>query len=402
MCLRLCQYARMSTAHVSSSARPLPGDVSFPRSRSRVSAWFSVALVIVLAGLQIMPVVPALLFGHPVPPPALAASSSSLLVMCTLFALEWLFRPLARLGVVRAVVLNTGIALALGATAGVAGGILARDWAMGAHLLPPLLFPAPLLVNAGIGAFTSIFQVGFWAVAFIIPGSIEGERIQKLEIQNLRLEAAELRTQAELTRLRGQLEPHFLLNTLNMIAGLVTVDPPNARALLATLGELLSDALSESREICTVEEELSWLKRYVEILAARHGDMLQVTWQVAEGVANAVLPRLLLQPLIENAVQHGALRKRGGGQITISVARHRLDARDCLICAVRDDGPGMGQSRPGGIGLENVRRRIALSFPDGQLLLERAEHGTKASVVLPFSTDLGSVKTPEAATWNRK
>jgi sensor histidine kinase YesM len=130
--------------------------------------------------------------------------------------------------------------------------------------------------------------------------------------------------------------------------------------------------------------------------------MLQVNWQIADDVANAVLPRLLLQPLVENAVQHGALRKRGGGQVTVSVARHTIDARDCLVCSVRDDGPGMVLCRPGGIGLDNVRRRIALSFPDGQFSLRRDERGTQASVVLPFSTDLGNITTLKAGTWNRK
>jgi hypothetical protein len=222
-----------------------------------VGARLSVGLVVLLGGLQIMPVVPSFLFGHRVPPPALAVASSSILVMCTLFTLEWLFKPRARLGVFRALLLNLGLALAIGAMAGIAGGMIGRNWSAAVHMPSPLPFPGAMMANAAIGAFTSIFQVGFWAIAFVIPGSIEGERIQKLEIQNLRLESAELRTQAELTRLRGQLEPHFLLNTLNMIAGLVTVDPQNARRLLATLGELLADGLSESRELCTVDEELS-------------------------------------------------------------------------------------------------------------------------------------------------
>jgi signal transduction histidine kinase len=380
---------------------PLPVEAHLTRPQSRLGARLSVGLVVVLGGLQLMPVVPSLIFGHPLPPPALAVSSSSLLVMCTLFTLEWWLKPRARFGVFRALLLNLGLALGLGALAGVAGGMLARSWSIGVHMPPPLPFPGSMLVNAAIGAFTSIFQLGFWAIAFVIPGSIEGERIQKLEIRNLRLEAAELRTQAELTRLRGQLEPHFLLNTLNLIAGLVTLDPEKARALLATLGELLADALSESRELCTVEEEVSWLTRYVDILSARHGDKLRVEWYVADDTAHAVLPRLSLQPLVENAVLHGALRKRGGGQVTIRIARRRINGSDCLECSVRDDGPGMGPPRPGGIGLDNVRRRIALSFPDGQLSHEHDEFGTEACLVLPFSTDLDSEATFKAGTWNR-
>ncbi len=394
----------MSTAHAP-SAPSLRGEAPLvAHSPSRVGARLSVGLVVLLGGLQVMPVVPSLLFGHRVPPPALAVASSSMLVMCTLFTLEWLLKPRARLGVFRALLLNLGLALALGAMAGIAGGMIGRSWSTGAHVPSPLPLPGAMIANAAIGAFTSIFQVGFWAIAFVIPGSIEGERIQKLEIQNLRLESAELRTQAELSRLRGQLEPHFLLNTLNMIAGLVTVDPQNARRLLATLGELLADGLSESRELCTVDEELSWLKRYVDILTARHGEMLQVTWDIANDVGNAVLPRLSLQPLVENAVLHGALRKRGGGQVTICIERLETNSGDCLVCSVRDNGPGMGQPRTGGIGLDNVRRRIALSFPDGRVSLDGDEHGTNARLVLPFS-HLDSHPTSETHSktgpWNQ-
>lgn len=87
-----------------------------------------------------------------------------------------------------------------------------------------------------------------------------------------------------------------MLNTLNLVAGLVTLDPNKAREVLATLGELLTDGLNDARELCTVEDELSWLRRYTDILTARHGNLLEVSWYVEDRAKRALQPRLVLQP----------------------------------------------------------------------------------------------------------
>src|SRR5262249_59973728 len=116
--------------------------------------------------------------------------------------------------------------------------------------------------------------------------------------------------------LRSGLEPHFLLNTLNTIAGLVTEDPREARRLLGTVGDLLRDLVAPAGEMQTVEEQLQWLRRYAQILETRHAGQLAFRWEVGRGTTQVLLPRLLLQPLVENAVKRGALMRAAAGAPT--------------------------------------------------------------------------------------
>jgi hypothetical protein len=254
---------------------------------------------------------------------------------------------------------------------------------------------------AGIAAFVSLIQVGIYSVAFVVPAGLERERIRALEIENLRLEAHELRTRAELARLRSQLEPHFLLNTLNLVSGLVTIDPQKARSVLGNLGDLLRDALAEHGELQTLEAEVAWLRRYTAILSSRHGEeLLTFEWQVADAASPALLPRLLLQPLIENAVQHGALRCRGGGRVVISAERTTTAAGPRLRCTIRNDRPKEvgGVAREGAIGIENVKRRLAVNCPGATFELRLEDEACVASIDLPFDDALSVLPRAKEAS----
>ena len=112
------------------------------------------------------------------------------------------------------------------------------------------------------GLVLGVLHTGIWALAFVFPYVAEDARLRALEADKLRLEAEQLKSAAELARLRSQLEPHFLLNTLNAIAGLVTEDPREARRLLACLGDLLRDSLRDGDELQPLEDEIAWLRRY--------------------------------------------------------------------------------------------------------------------------------------------
>src|SRR5215470_14427218 len=198
----------------------------------------------------------------------------------------------------------------------------------------------PLRPHYGPWGSADVLRVGFamgltsfalWALAFVFPFAVEDARVRALE-------AEKLRSQTELAQLRSHLEPHFLLNTLNAIAGLVGEDPDKARRLIGTLGDLLRDSVGPSSEMQTLDEGIGWLRRYAHILEARHDGHLAFTWEVAGEARRALLPRLLLQPLVENAVKHGALMRAGGGAITV-----RAGVRDGrkLVCTVEDNGPGL-------------------------------------------------------------
>jgi signal transduction histidine kinase len=243
-----------------------------------------------------------------------------------------------------------------------------------------------------VGLMYGISDIALWALAFVFPFAVEDARIRSLESDMLRLEAEKLRTSAELARLRAHLEPHFLLNTLNAIAGLVADDPREARRLLVCLGDLLRDALKEEDEMQTLDDQVKWLRRYAEILEARHAGHLTFKWQIAEESRCIMLPRLLLQPLVENAVKHGALRRSGDGEV---IVRAELlgdgTTSSRLLCVIEDNGPGIPdkQTRSGAFGLHAVRRRLELRFTDqASLRLESSDRGTRSIVELPSHAQL--------------
>jgi len=228
-----------------------------------------------------------------------------------------------------------------------------------------------------VGFAMGLTYFALWALAFVLPIFAEDARVRTLE-------AEKLRTQVELATLRANLEPHFLLNTLNAIAGLVSEDPREARRLLGALGDLLRDSMTPDGEMQTLDDQIEWLRRYAHILEVRHAGHLAFRWEVGGATLRALLPRLLLQPLVENAVKHGALQRPGGGEITV---RTELGEGPRLICTVEDNGPGMPEraTRPGAFGLLSVRRSLALRYSDAATLrLESSSSGTRSVVELPL------------------
>jgi LytS/YehU family sensor histidine kinase len=132
-------------------------------------------------------------------------------------------------------------------------------------------------------------------------------------------------------------------------------------------------------------DEVAWLRRYAEILESRHAGALSFRWEIEGGASQVLLPRLLLQPLVENAVKHGALRRDGGGEVLIRAAVVGCGEGARLLCSVEDNGPGLcaQPSRTGAFGLRAVQRRIELRYPDAQLRLDSSPAGTRAVVDLP-------------------
>lgn len=176
-----------------------------------------------------------------------------------------------------------------------------------------------------------------------------------------------LATEAELLRLRAHLEPHFVLNTLNAIAAMVIDDPRASREMLGALGDLFRDASTDrSTERHTVRDEFSWLERYASIILARYGEGVRFEWAPIDAeVEGMLLPRLILQPIVENAVQHGATRRASGGVVRLAARRDG----DALVCEIEDNGPGFRDAprRSGAKGLSIVERRLALEAPESSI-----------------------------------
>jgi LytS/YehU family sensor histidine kinase len=265
---------------------------------------------------------------------------------------------------------GAAISTCVGAAFGCLYGVVALRW-------PELRLHFPngvsFIRTELFGVLNAWLYFGLWALAFVYPEAVEGARVRALEAQ-------QYRSEAELERLRAHLEPHFLLNTLNAIAGLVTEEPREARRLLSCLGDLLRDAVQEAGELQRLDRQIAWLQRYGQILEARHRGSLRFRWDVANDCEAELLPRLLLQPLVENAVKHGALRREDGmGEVVVGASR-RDDGT--LVCVVADNGPGMPEAevREGAFGLQAVRRRLELEAPRGSLRLESSSQGLRSVV----------------------
>jgi sensor histidine kinase YesM len=224
---------------------------------------------------------------------------------------------------------------------------------------------------------------------FMVAG-IAGALLYARQLREREVRAAQLETQlaqAQIDALALQLQPHFLFNTLHAIAGMVGEDPARASRMIARLGELLRYSMRRShRQFVPLSEELDFLEHYVAIQEARFDERLRVVFDIAAGVGGAEIPPLLLQPLVENAIQHGVSARSTPGTITISAMREN----GALHLTVRDDGPGLplhgGRLRREGIGLANTRARLAQLYADAyRFEWSNGEHGgAELRIALPF------------------
>jgi len=208
------------------------------------------------------------------------------------------------------------------------------------------------------------------------------------EARDRQMRAVELEAllqHAQLETLRSQLNPHFLFNALHSMAELVHTDPKLAEQLIVRLGELLRQVLqSSTRQEVTLAEELEFIRGYVEIEQMRLGERLRVSWDIDAGALGARVPSLILQPLVENAVQHGIAAATGAGTLIISARR---DAQ-FLQLEIRDNGPGLTQNsvdRRQGIGLANTRARLQRLYGDRQGFELQAGEGLTVRLHIPVS-----------------
>ncbi|HSP13592.1 MAG TPA: histidine kinase [Thermoanaerobaculia bacterium] len=208
-----------------------------------------------------------------------------------------------------------------------------------------------------------------------------------LRYQRRQQETAQLRAQladARLDALRMQINPHFLFNTLHAISALVDRDPAGVRRMIARLSELLRRTIeSRGADEVPLRDELDFLRRYVEIMEIRFQGRLKVTTAVDEDVADALVPNLILQPIVENALEHGASRSMGEGRVEIAAHRRGAD----LVISVRDNGPGLaGEPPKEGVGLRNTEARLTQLYGSAaSLSIGPADGGgVLARIVLPY------------------
>jgi LytS/YehU family sensor histidine kinase len=220
-------------------------------------------------------------------------------------------------------------------------------------------------------------------------------------ILSLHLEVAELQsrqrlaTDAELDALRAQINPHFLFNTLNTIASRIRTEPEEARQLLVRLADFFRYAIRQRGQFAGFSEEYAFVRTYVTLEQARFGDTLNVEYDIDPAVLGVDVPVLVIQPLVENAIKHGASGKVGRTTVRL---RARVDplARTVDV-TVRDNGAGMDEAAladlagtapagradgHGGVGLTNIRERLTLLFGERHQFEVRSTLGEGTTVHL--------------------
>ncbi len=231
----------------------------------------------------------------------------------------------------------------------------------------------------------------YWTIVGLTYGFDYYLRYRRRELQTAKLQTSLAR--ARLENLEHRIQPHFLFNTLNRISTVMREDVDLADRMITRLSDLLrmSTHRRGQREV-PLAHELEMLEAYVEIMQARFEERLAVKIKAAPGTEAALVPPLLLQPLVENAIKHGIATKDEGGRIEVDIRRNGSD----LLLDVRDDGPGAGVPQEvllgKGLGLSMTAERLEQMYGDKQELLIRDDErgGLRLSISIPFRTDSGS------------
>ena len=262
-----------------------------------------------------------------------------------------------------------------------------------AALIMPCVLPVGLLVGArvatavgrtyhfGLGSYRVGLGFGAVMIAIFFLHRARGEareRVRDLENANLK---------AQLAALTAEMNPHMLFNALNTIASLVHDDPDRAEQTVLELAEVYRGVLrAASGATHSLADELRLCQAYLRVESARYGERLVVTFAVDDAVdaKDILVPMLLLQPLVENAVKHGIAPRASGGTVAVRVVS---EGKGLAVVMVEDDGIGLGKSEATGNGraLANCKERLRLTYGEGATLdiASRSEGGTRVRLALP-------------------
>ena len=231
-------------------------------------------------------------------------------------------------------------------------------------------------------------EAGFWR-QFLLVSAVISVALTWRYRQRWKQEMLQARvTEAQLKLLQGQIEPHFLFNTLANVQSLIDFDPERAKLMLERFTDYLRASLTQLRgDTTTLANEFAMLEAYLALMQLRMGERLKVALDLPDALRAVELPPLLAQPLVENAIHHGLEPTIAGG--TVSVTARQQDGR--LLIEVADDGQGLDgpRRRPGnGVALANIRARLQARFgASASLELQpRDGGGTRAVIQFPLST----------------
>jgi hypothetical protein len=243
------------------------------------------------------------------------------------------------------------------------------------------------LYRIGVGAGLILLFIPLFVITVVSKFFIDRSRAAQGMAELKRKEAEYHRmsqqvTEAKLSALQAQVEPHFLYNTLASVQALTEVDPQQASAMTGHLIQYLRNALPKMREsVSTVGQEIELVRAYLNILQMRMGKRLAFEIEVPPELMEAPFPPLMLPSLVENSIKHGLEPQREGGKVTIRAS----EADGTLRVSVLDTGRGFAETIGAGVGLANIRERLAALYGDkGRLTLESREpQGVEAIIEVP-------------------
>lgn len=282
--------------------------------------------------------------------------------------------------------LNIALALLIGVVAGMANLYLVL-WVLVPEVLAQMALESWLLNLSGSALISAI---AFYY--FVSRYRLQVLRAEVSEQQRLRAEREQALALSQLKVMQSQMEPHFLFNTLANVQALIDADPPRARRMIEALTTMLRANLQRVRaETTTLGDELVIVESYLQIQAIRMGERLHYELQVPDCLRSLPLPPLVLQPLVENAIQHGLEPKADGGSLVVRAGlENTSDGESVCQLQVTDTGLGLaasGQTQGEGVGLANLRQRLAALYGEQASLSMRpgAEDGMEVKVTLPLN-----------------
>ncbi|RPI16286.1 MAG: sensor histidine kinase [Lysobacterales bacterium] len=257
-----------------------------------------------------------------------------------------------------------------------------------------VVFQAGRLWAERVGLPSGLFPEGH--AAFVLPNLLIATIVGALALRYFYVahewrRSVELEARSRIRALQARIRPHFLYNSMNTIAALTRTDPARAEEAIEDLADLFRVSLSEQRAQITLREELEVSRIYQRIEQLRLGDRLHVRWQVGDLPPQAVVPSLLLQPLLENAIGHGIEQLPDGGTVVIDGS---TDGVEIVIEVTNPVATAARTLRSGNrMALDNIRQRLDLAFP-GRASIEVDERETEYRVRLRFPKVLDPAGRP--------
>lgn len=214
-----------------------------------------------------------------------------------------------------------------------------------------------------------------WSLLYFLFHFIQNYR--KEEIKNLQWEAHS--REVELNRLKSQMNPHFIFNSMNTIRALISENPEKAKDAITQLSNILrSSMLQEKNKVIPLEEEMQLVKDYLNIEKVRYEDRLKIKIKIAENLNACLVPPFIIQTLVENAIKHGISQLPEGGTLQLSIEK---DQEGMLVVLVENDGKYLpGRQKKSGFGIANSKKRIALLYGDTGSLSIRNKRKAQAVV----------------------